>query len=149
MKVIKNSEIEYYRHKTLDSDFTGVVFCYKSQVIYLNSINKNTRGYLILPEILVTNQMVFYLPENHYMAELFYMKIDWFREFGITNHATSIFIDSLYESKIHAGSTREPISLKELYAVFMIYLGGLVVAMAAFLFEKCFSGFLELSYVKR
>ncbi|XP_070509147.1 glutamate receptor ionotropic, NMDA 3B-like [Chironomus tepperi] len=132
---IKNSEIELYRQKTLDSSFNGIVFSYEPQVIYMNFMNKNSHAYLILNERLVTNQMVFYLQENHFLTEHFQEIINWFREFGITNFILSEYIDPLYMKKFPPSSKSEPLTLKELSAVFYIWFGGLGAAGVVCLLE--------------
>lgn len=101
----------------------------------MNFMNKNSHAYLILNERFVTNQMVFYLQENHFLAEHFQDKINWFREFGITNFILSEFIDPLYLKKIPPESKSEPLILKELSAVFYIWLGGLAAAGVVCLME--------------
>lgn len=101
----------------------------------MNFMNKNTHAYLILNERFVTNQMVFYLQENHFLAEHFQDKINWFREFGITNFILSKFIDPLYLKKFPPDSKSEPLTLKELSAVFYIWFGGLGAAGVGFLIE--------------
>lgn len=123
--MIKNSEIESYRLKTLDSSFNGAVFSYEPQVVYENFIHKKSHTYLMLKEKFVTNQMVFYLQQNHYMTEKFYDKIDWFREFGITNYILTVFLDPLYYRKMPHESTSKPLVFRELSAVFYIWMGGL------------------------
>ena len=101
----------------------------------MNFMNKNSHAYLILNERFVTNQMVFYLQENHFLTEHFQDKINWFREFGITNFILSEFIDPLYLKKFPPESKSEPLTLKELSAVFYIWFGGLGAAGVVWLIE--------------
>ncbi|KAG5670748.1 hypothetical protein PVAND_000989 [Polypedilum vanderplanki] len=125
VKVIKNSQLEEYRHKTLDSSFNGVVFNYEYQVVYLNFLNKKDYSYLILKERFVTNQMVFYLQENHFLKDAMSEKINWFRDFGILHKIILEYVDNFFLNKLPPEKAAKSLKFQELSAIFGLWLAGL------------------------
>lgn len=127
MIVIPFADIEKYQLKTLDPFFDGVVFSYEAQVLYHNYLNRKRFSFITCKERLVNNQLVFYLQKNHYLAEEFSEKIEWFREFGISNHIISKYVNPDYLRKTKREDVKEPLKFHELTATFGLWLGGLVL----------------------
>jgi hypothetical protein len=138
VKGIKNAELETYRRKTLDNSFKGVVFSYEYQVVYLNSLSKKEYSYLILNERFVTNQMVFYLQENHFLTDEIGDKINWYRDFGILHHSILKYVDNQYLNAQPPEKAAKPLHFRELSAVFGLWLGGLCVAFITCIGEIAF-----------
>jgi hypothetical protein len=90
---------------------------------------------MLCKERLVQNQLVFYLQRQHYLAEEFSHKIEWFREFGITNYIISKYVDSTFRSMHQADDEKEALIFYELSATFGLWLSGLVLALVIFIVE--------------
>lgn len=136
-KTIKNADLEFYRKKTLDPSFQGVVFSYLYQVLYMNSINQEEFEYLIAKEKFLTNQLVLYFQRNHFLTEKFTDQIGAFHESGLIKRFMQKYVDFKFlKSRKHA-KNRSPMSLKHLIAVFQVYLLGIFLSILVFLCEKC------------
>ena len=92
-------------------------------------------SYLILKERFVTNQMVFYLQENHFLADHLSEKIEWFRDFGITNYILDEFVDTGHIHISAPESTSKPLKFHELSAIFTVWIVGLAAAATTCLIE--------------
>jgi len=92
-------------------------------------------SYLVLKERFVTNQMVFYLQENHFLADHFSEKIEWFRDFGITNFILDEFVDTVHIHISAPENTSKPLKFSELSGIFTIWIVGLAAAATVCLIE--------------
>lgn len=79
--------------------------------------------------------MVFYLQENHFLADHMSEKIEWFRDFGITNYILDEFVDTEHVRLGQPESTSKPLHFNELSAIFTIWILGLALAAIICLIE--------------
>lgn len=133
---IKNSEIETYRRKTLDSSFKGIVFSYLYQVLYANNINRGQSSYIIAKEIFVTNQLVMYFQRNHFLTEKFNEKITIYLEAGIVQKILRRYVDFGHLKSRSHEKIRSVVSLNQLLAVFQVYFVGVFLSILTFTAEK-------------
>lgn len=103
-------------------------------VRYQNFLNRGKFSFIICKERLVVNQLVFYLQKNHYLTEKFSEKIEWFREFGITNHILAKYVDTSFKNKRNADE-KEAMKFHELSAIFGLWFAGLMMSSLVLIFE--------------
>lgn len=136
VKVIKNSQLTEYRNKTLNNPhFKGVVFSSESQIAYLNYLHRNNFSYLVCKERFANQLIVNYFQQNHYLADEISMRISWYREFGITNHIISKYIDFEFLSMQSVSDEKEALKLRDLIAVFGLWGFCLGISFASWLIE--------------
>jgi hypothetical protein len=131
-KVFSNDDIDFYRRKTLDPSFKGVVFNYLDQLLYQNMINFKNFTYHICKERFSTYQFVFYFRKNHYLVDDVNSKIDLMLEFGIIQHINSNYADTKF-LKIST-DTKQPIqlTLKHFMGAFRLF--GISIGFAVSIF---------------
>lgn len=91
--VIKLTNVDDYRDKTLDPQFKGAVFNYLSQVLYLNQLNYKTFTYRICKEKFTTSQILFYFQKDFYLLDDFNHFMAALHQSGLINYWRSKFID--------------------------------------------------------
>lgn len=68
------------------------------------------------------NQLIVnYFQQNHFLADEISKRISWYREFGITNHIISKYIDFAYLSMQSVEEEKEALKLRDLVAVFGVW----------------------------
>jgi hypothetical protein len=131
--IIKLSELESYRDKTLDSSFKGVVFNYLTQVLYENQINYRNFTYRICKEKFLINRMVFYFKKDFYLVDDFNRKIRVLNENGLINFWKSKYIDEPHRLILSDGPT--PLKIDHLIGCFEVWTGGIFLCFFVFLIE--------------
>lgn len=135
-KIIQHAKLNFFLQQTLDSSFKGVVFNLKTQVLYTNYLNHQKFTYLFANEALLTNQLVFYFQKNHFLADKFSEKIIRFQESGLIEEIMSKYVDNRFVQEISQVPQQAVMTLKQLSAVFGVWISGLLLSTLAFAVEN-------------
>jgi hypothetical protein len=76
-------ETKNFIFETLDPNFKGAVFRYRSVIAYTNQYYKKNFTLEILDESLLTNEFVFYFAKNFYLVDEINDKISQFKSNGL------------------------------------------------------------------
>jgi hypothetical protein len=119
-----------------NSDF-NLSFSYFNQVLYMNSLNREDTGYLVAKERFVTNQIVMYFQRNHYLADIFSDRIGTYQEAGLIKKIITKYVYFEFIKHKSQAPKLSALSLKQLAAVFRVYLVGIVLSIMVFIYELC------------
>lgn len=111
---------------------------YEAQVAYYNYLNHKNFIYIICKERFVNNQMVFYFQRNHFIADKIGEKIEWLREFGITNYLIERYVDLKFLVAPPVKGKTEPLTFYDLKGIFIVWLCGIIVSWVVLILEILF-----------
>lgn len=134
--IIPLAEVDDYSRKTLDPEFTGVVFQYVTTALYSNQINQKSFTYKICKESLMTNHLVIYFRKGFYLVDEINERIMHFQAGGLMNY----FIGKYADEKFKLTDTSEgpsELTVNQMIGIFQLWSFGLAFSIVTFIAE-CF-----------
>jgi hypothetical protein len=83
--------------------------------------------------------MVFYLQRNHFIADKIGEKIEWFREFGITNYIIGNYVDLKFLVPPSVEVKTKSLEYHDFSGIFIILGFGLTLSFTVWFFELIFN----------
>ncbi len=127
-------QIDFYRKKTFNSSFKGVVFNYENQIVYFNQENYENFTYTICDENFLISSFVFYFRKNHFLLENVNEYLSMMHANGFINFISSKYADKKYLKK-EEDSGPKVLKLSHLKGAFRIYISSIFFAIVSFILE--------------